>query len=992
MTRESLYGQYCRPKLDDLLRCLKLDREYVRARGDYLYCRENGRQEAVLDFVGGFGTTILGHNNPELKAEAVRLIQADTPFAAQTAVRGAAARLAEKLGNLLPGASKYYASFSNSGTESVEAAIKHAYKGSFDAARRTHESVLRQIDDFRRSVESRAGDVVLPDLAAGKSLGGFCENVREHNLAQLEVLRNKPIVCALQGSFHGKTVSALKVTSNRTFREGFEGLSAIEPVFIDPLHPERLEEVARARCCEFLRPVLSGNRVEIEEVKIPRIIALILEVIQGEGGIRVIPDETLEKLATIHERVRVPFIVDEIQTGCGRTGAFYAFAMTPLARIEPEYVLLSKALGGSLSKTAVTLIRSDIYDPDFGILHTSTFAEDELSCALALTTVSMLTRKNNALMKDIARKGSLVRDKLETLRSKYPSIVHEVRGRGLMLALEFAPLDDFSPFFRYASQHGLLSLLLASYLLNRHHVRVFAPLSTMIKGDHEKRRASIVRIEPSAFISEPDVEKLASALDEALRIIAANNEYCLVAHLIEGELSDAERTTPVRRDAHHCAPKKRTDFDARTGFIMHPTSIEYLIDYYFPSFRGYRYRTRDVEAWWNRISRFLEPDIVNVSYVTSGGFTVENTMIAVPYLPGRLVEALEAERTKGDRESMLRLTEIRDRIQDAVLLAKEVGDERAPTSMVGLGAYTSIVTDRGLTLNDSEVPLTTGNAYTSALMFMGIRVAAELQGIDIRTARAAVVGGAGNIGTVIAALLCQTAGEVSIIGRREGGFERLKAARTQCLRELLQAIAREVAEGVDFGHTRVSGLGKEIYRRVITPRLMGCVRDEAQISNQVVAQLDDAIAELYGTRDGAPIRLHTDLSVLKKCEIVAIATNSPDKNLVGPWNTKRGAVVCCASVPSNLSAAFRRHMDDYFVFDGGFARLPEGSRIDFVGMPGGTLAYGCLSETLLLAFDKRKASFARGPLTVAQVLETIRLAEQYGFTLDEFKLGDKVRS
>ena len=68
-----------------------------------------------------------------------------------------------------------------------------------------------------------------------------------------------------------------------------------------------------------------------------------------------------------------------------------------------------------------------------------------------------------------------------------------------------------------------------------------------------------------------------------------------------------------------------------------------------------------------------------------------------------------------------------------------------------------------------------------------------------------------------------------------------------------------------------------------------------------------------------------------------------------------------------LSAAFRRHMDDYFVFDGGFARLPEGSRIDFVGMPGGTLAYGCLSETLLLAFDKRKASFARGPLTVAQV-------------------------
>ena len=991
MTRESLYGQYCRPKLDDLLRCLKLDREYVRARGDYLYCRENGRQEAVLDFVGGFGTTILGHNNPELKAEAVRLIQADTPFAAQSSVRGAAARLAEKLANLLPGGSKYYASFSNSGTEAVEAAIKHAYKASFDAARRTCESVLRQLNDFGRFVQSRAGDVVLPDSAAGISLRRFCEDLSEHNLAQLEVLRNNPIVCALQGSFHGKTVSALKVTSNRTFRECFQGLSAIEPVFIDPLHPECLEEVARSRCCELLLPVLHGSRVEVQGVKIPRVIALILEVIQGEGGIRVIPDEALEKLVAIHERTGVPFIVDEIQTGCGRTGAFYAFALTPLSHIEPEYVLLSKALGGSLSKTAVTLIRSDIYDPDFGILHTSTFAEDELSCSLALTTVRLLTRKNNALMKDVALKGRHIRDKLEALQSLYPGVVHEVRGRGLMLALEFTPLDDFSPFFRYASQHGLLSLLVASYLMNRHHVRVFAPLSTTIKGERG-RRASIIRIEPSAFISEPDVQKLASALDEAFRIIAANNEYCLVAHLIGGELSEAERATPVRRDALRCTPKRRTDFDARTGFIMHPTSIEYLIDYYFPSFRGYRYRARDLEAWWNSISRFLEPDIVDVSYITSGGVTVENTMIAVPYLPGCLAEGLEAERKKRDRASALRLAEIRDRIQEAVMLAKEVGDERVPTSMVGLGAYTSIVTDRGLALDDSEVALTTGNAYTSALMLMGIRRAAELQGIDIRTARAAVVGGAGNIGAVIAALLCQIAGHVSIIGRREGGFERLKAARAQCLRELLQAVAREISEGVDFGHTRISGLGKEIYRRVIMPRMMECVRDGAHISDQVVAKLDDAVAELYGTGNGAPISLHTDLGVLRECEIVAIATNSPDKNLVGPWNTKRGAVVCCASVPSNLSAAFHSHMDDYFVFDGGFARLPEGSRIDFVGMPGGTLAYGCLSETLLLAFDRRTASFARGPLTVAQVLETIRLAEQYGFTLGELKLGDKVRS
>ena len=105
--------------------------------------------------------------------------------------------------------------------------------------------------------------------------------------------------------------------------------------------------------------------------------------------------------------------------------------------------------------------------------------------------------------------------------------------------------------------------------------------------------------------------------------------------------------------------------------------------------------------------------------------------------------------------------------------------------------------------------------------------------------------------------------------------------------------------------------------------------------------------------------------------------DTADKDI---WRfTKAGSELSALNSLDHL--AIYRRMDDYFVFDGGFARLPEGSSIDFVGMPGGTLAYGCLSEALLLAFDRRNASFARGPLSVSQVLETMRLAEQYGFTL-----------
>jgi hypothetical protein len=235
---------------------------------------------------------------------------------------------------------------------------------------------------------------------------------------------------------------------------------------------------------------------------------------------------------------------------------------------------------------------------------------------------------------------------------------------------------------------------------------------------------------------------------------------------------------------------------------------------------------------------------------------------------------------------------------------------------------------------------------------------------------------------------------VDIIGRREGGLERPSAARAQSLRELPQAIAREVSEiseGVDLGYKRISGLGEEIYRRMTAPRLMECVKDAARMTDQVVAKLDDAVAELYGTKDGTPISLPP---IWARSGNAKSWPTPPTRRTRTLWarGARNGAPWSAAHrSPPNLSAAFRCHMDDYFVFDGGFARLPEGSRIDFVGMPGGTLAYGCLSETLLLAFNRRHASFARGPLTVAQVLETIRLAEQYGFTLGELKLGDKVR-
>jgi len=152
----------------------------------------------------------------------------------------------------------------------------------------------------------------------------------------------------------------------------------------------------------------------------------------------------------------------------------------------------------------------------------------------------------------------------------------------------------------------------------------------------------------------------------------------------------------------------------------------------------------------------------------------------------------------------------------------------------------------------------------------------------------------------------------------------------------------------------------------------------------------DACLKHHGSGAAPSISMHVDLEAVRDCDVVAVATNSTNGRLIGPDTVKPGAIVCSASVPSNLSDAFRDRLGEYLVFDGGFARLPEDNVIDWVGLPTGGLAFGCLSETLLLGFEGRSHSFAKGPIRVDQVRHILEVAEQFGFRLGEFKLAQRV--
>src|SRR5437773_12065492 len=118
------YGYYCRPGLVRMLHALSLDAVYERAEGDRLWQRKDDQLVEILDLVGGFGANLFGHYNPELVAEDRRLEELKVPILAQGSCRGGATLLAKALCDRL---GDYVCIFTNSGAETVEAALKHAY-------------------------------------------------------------------------------------------------------------------------------------------------------------------------------------------------------------------------------------------------------------------------------------------------------------------------------------------------------------------------------------------------------------------------------------------------------------------------------------------------------------------------------------------------------------------------------------------------------------------------------------------------------------------------------------------------------------------------------------------------------------------------------------------------------------------------------------------------------------------------------------------------
>ncbi len=215
----------------------------------------------------------------------------------------------------------------------------------------------------------------------------------------------RPEVIAMTRSYHGKTLGALSATWNKKYRSEFE-----------PLVPE-------------IKFTSFGDADKVREAVTDKTGAIIVEPVQGEGGIHVAPDGFLEELREICYERDILLIFDEVQTGFGRTGKMWACEHW---NVIPDVMCLAKGIGGGLPLGA-TLAKEEVMSTFKVGDHTSTLGGNPLSCATACATIDYILEEN--LVERAMKLGAVFRDGLERLKMKY-QIVREVRGLGLMLGME----------------------------------------------------------------------------------------------------------------------------------------------------------------------------------------------------------------------------------------------------------------------------------------------------------------------------------------------------------------------------------------------------------------------------------------------------------------------------------------------------------------------------------------------------------------------------
>jgi acetylornithine/N-succinyldiaminopimelate aminotransferase len=399
---------------------------FVRGRGVYLW-DSNGKR--YLDFLSGIGVNALGHAHPAIQAvikrQAGQLIHISNLFFHEYQ-----AELARRL-TQISGLDRAF--FCNSGTEAWEGALKLA----------------------RAFARMNNGGVARTFLSATAGSAGVADT-RTRMSAPHNGHEPKWRILALENSFHGRTFGALATTAQEKYRAPFEPLvPGVEFVKFNDL--DDLERKCDASVC-----------------------AVCIETIQGEGGIRPVSHEFLELARRVTKKTGALLVLDEIQSGLGRTGRHFAYQHYG---VKPDVVTVAKPLASGLPLGAILTTERVARCMHPG-LHGTTFGGGPLACAVAIEFL----RLEQQLLSHVRSAGKYFQAELEGLKTKHSSI-QDVRGLGLMQAVELDSQELAKAVVRQLLREGII--------INRTH-------------------DTVLRFLPPYVIQKKHVDQVISALDKAL--------------------------------------------------------------------------------------------------------------------------------------------------------------------------------------------------------------------------------------------------------------------------------------------------------------------------------------------------------------------------------------------------------------------------------------------------------------------------------------------
>jgi len=341
--------------------------------------------------------------------------------------------------------------------------IGHCHRRVTEAIKRQSERLIHVSNNYYHELQAQLAETLVHHAFPGKAF--FCNSGAEANEAAFKLVRklgspSRFEIIAMEKSFHGRTFAGISATGQAKFREGFE---PVVPGF---------------------KHVPFNDFAALEKAVTAKTIAIVMEPIQGEGGVHVADAQYASAVKRLCQDKKIYLIFDEVQTGMGRTGRMFCYKNLG---VEPDIMTLAKSLGGGFPIGAM-LAKKEIADVLSPGTHATTFGGGPLACAASLAVFEAIEKEK--LLNNAVIAGSYLFKRLNELRKKH-AVIREVRGMALMAGIELS-IEGKNVYEECLKRRLLINCT----------------------------QGNVLRIMPPLIVREKEVDRAIEILDEVLALVA----------------------------------------------------------------------------------------------------------------------------------------------------------------------------------------------------------------------------------------------------------------------------------------------------------------------------------------------------------------------------------------------------------------------------------------------------------------------------------------